>query len=145
VRDTPAVRHQIGLSLVFIFMGLLLGIVGNLFVSFFINMINTSYSRAWVISTMGGGIVLVIFSVWWLRYAINLLRTPENNRETTEERMIREIQEIRENLNGLSQTVNGTNQSNQLLNKQMTELLEFQKTLSNRLENLEKKLKKNVV
>ena len=145
MRDTPAVRHQIGLSLVFIFMGLLLGIVGNLFVSFFINMINTSYSRAWVISTMGGGIVLVIFSVWWLRYAINLLRTPENNRETTEERMIREIQEIRENLNGLSQTVNGTNQSNQLLNKQMTELLEFQKTLSNRLENLEKKLKKNVV
>ena len=63
------------MNLVYIFMGLILGIVGNLLVSFYMQMLQTDYSDRWVWSFLGSLIVLLLFSAFWLRYARGLIKS----------------------------------------------------------------------
>ena len=96
---TIEARQQVGLNLIYLLMGLILGIVGNLLVSFYMRMIDSNYSQVWVMSFGTSVVVLIIFGAFWLWHARRLIKTPrtvetekkETHREDIEKKEISEI------------------------------------------------------
>lgn len=69
-------RRRYGLNLFYAFIGLLLGIVGNLWASYFMKILELrQYSPdVWIYSFIGMSIVLIVFGFFFLRHVQRLIR-----------------------------------------------------------------------
>jgi MFS family permease len=78
-------KRDVGFNLIYLFMGLILGIIGNLLVSFYMKMIETNYSQIWIISFASSVVTLILFGIFWLRYANKIIKNPEKTEEEKKE------------------------------------------------------------
>lgn len=69
-------RRQYGWNLFYIFLGLLLGMIGNLWASYFMKVLEIrQYSaEVWIYSFIGVTIALIVFGFLFLRHVLSLIR-----------------------------------------------------------------------